>query len=124
MKKILLITGGVFNIILTIFHIFLGYKISLFENIAPGYRELMIMLNVGGTLFILLFAIASLAYTKDMLTTRLGKLLIVFIILLYASRAVEEIIVSSHFSLLIFIVCVIIALDYLSILLIPERNGK
>ena len=33
MIKILLITGGVLNLILTLFHVFLGYQISLIDNI-------------------------------------------------------------------------------------------
>jgi len=123
MAKILLITGGVLNLILMLFHVFLGYQISLIDNIAPGYKELMIMLNVGGTLFILLFTISSLFFIKDMLTTALGKLLIIFIIILYVSRALEEVFIVSQFSMSIFMACLFISLIYIVILTTHRKNS-
>jgi hypothetical protein len=122
MSRILLIIGGVLNLLLAAFHIFLGYKIYQIRDIAAGYRALMIMLNAGGTLFIVLFTVASLAFIQDMLTTRLGKLVTLFVALLYASRAIEEIIVSPKFSAFIFGICVLISAIYLALLLIGEKN--
>jgi hypothetical protein len=123
MAKKMLTIGGVLNLILTAFHVFLGFQIYNITGIAPQLHELLIMLNVGGTLFILLFTIASFFYIQDMLTTRLGKLLIRFVVLLYASRAVEEILIVSEFNMVICIVCLAIAAVYASLLFIPvEKN--
>jgi len=122
MSKIILIIGGVLNILLAVFHVFLGYKICQIQDIATNYRALMIMLNVGGTLFIIFFAVASLALTRDMLTTRLGKLVTLFVVLLYASRAIEEVIVSAHFSPFIFGTCILISALYFVLLFIGEKN--
>ena len=123
MSRTLIIIGGVLNVILALFHIFLGYQIYLIQDTAENYRALMIMLNAGGTLFIVLFSVASLAFIKDMLTTQLGKLVILFVVLLYASRAIEEIIISPHFSLLIFTICLLIAAIYFSLLFIRKKNN-
>ncbi len=66
--------GGALNSVMAAFHVFLGYKIQLFSDIGEGSRTLMSMLDAGGTLFIVLFAVASLAFTEDMLSTKLRKL--------------------------------------------------
>jgi hypothetical protein len=79
----------------------------------------MAMLNAGGTLMIVFFAAASFACASDLLATRLGKMVLALVSLLYDSRAVEEIVIAPRFSVVIFGVCVIIALIYLSLLLLP-----
>lgn len=122
MKKMLLIIGGILNSLLAVFHVFLGYQIFQIKDIAEGYRALMLMLNAGGTLFIILFAIASLGFSKDMQTTKLGKLISLFVFLLYASRAVEEVIISPEFSAAIFAVCLAIAAIYLVLWLHPMQK--
>jgi hypothetical protein len=122
MSRIFLIIGGVINVLFVLFHIFLGYNIYQIQNIAVEYRSLMTMLNVGGVLFIALFAIASLGYTQEMLTTRIGSLVTLFVVLLYGSRALEEIVVSSHFSTVIFTACIIVAVVYIIPLVIGRKN--
>ena len=122
MSKVLLIIGGIFNSLLAVFHVFLGYQIFQIKDIAEGYRALMLMLNAGGTLFIILFAVASLGYVKEMLTSKLGKLISLFVFLLYASRAIEEVIISPEFSLAIFAVCLVIAAIYLVLWLLPMQK--
>ncbi len=122
MSKILLIIGGILNSLLTVFHVFLGYQIFQFKDIAEGYRALMVMLNAGGTLFILLFTIASLGFTKEMLTTKIGKLISLFVFLLYVSRAIEEVILSPEISPAILAICLVISLIYLMVLLLPPQK--
>jgi hypothetical protein len=80
------------------------------------------MLNAGGTLFIVLFTVASLVFTQEMLTTRLGKLVTLFVVLLYASRAIEEIIVAPQFSSFIFGICILISAIYLALLFYPRAE--
>jgi hypothetical protein len=113
MNRILLRVGGVVNTFFVIFHVWLGYLIHTSPGIAVGDRPLMEMLNAGGVLFILMFAISSLCYVQEMLGTKLGRLVLLFVFLLYGSRAAEEIIISPRFSPVIFIVCVLLAGLYL-----------
>lgn len=58
---------------------------------------------------IVFFAVASLGFATDVLTTRLGTLVLGFAAALSLSRAVREIVISPHFSALIFDVCLAIA---------------
>lgn len=115
MNRILLRVGGAVNAFFVIFHVWLGYIIHTGPGIAAGDRPLMEMLNVGGVLIILLFAIASLCYVEEMLATKLGRLLLFFIFLFYGSRAAEEIVISPRFSALIFVVCALLAGLYLAL---------
>jgi hypothetical protein len=112
MSKILIILGGVLNGLFTVFHIWLGWQIYSLQGLLPEHKALMLMLNVGGILLIGFATFASLFCIKDVLTTRLGKATIFLIILLYASRAVEEIIISPGFSLVIFTTCLAVAAIY------------
>jgi len=73
----------------------------------------MEMLNVGGVLFILFFALSSLCFAKEMLGTKLGRLVLFFVFLLYGSRAIEEIVIAPKFSPVIFVVCALLAGLYL-----------
>jgi hypothetical protein len=113
MNRILLRIGGAVNALFVIFHVWLGYQIHTSPGIAAGDRPLMEMLNVGGVLFILMFAVSSLYYVEEMLGTKLGRLGLLFVFLLYGSRAVEEIIISPRFSPVIFIICALLAALYL-----------
>jgi hypothetical protein len=109
MNRILLRVGGVVNALFVIFHVWLGYQIHTSPGIGAGDRPLMEMLNAGGVLFILFFAIGSLCYAQEMLGTKLGRLVLLFVFLLYGSRAVEEMVISPRFSPAIFIVCALLA---------------
>jgi hypothetical protein len=113
MNRIMLRMGGVVNALFVIFHVWLGYHIHASPGIAAGDRPLMEMLNAGGVLLILFFAISSLCYAQEMLGTKLGKLVLLFVFLLYGSRAVEEIVIAPQFSPAIFIVCALLAGLYL-----------
>lgn len=87
----------------------------------PNLHALMEMLAVGGTLMIAFATWASLCPSKDMLGTRLGTGTIVFIILIYLSRAVEEIVIAPDFSPLIFGACLLMVAVYTGVLLGPRR---
>jgi hypothetical protein len=111
-KKRLLILGGTLNFIFTIFHFFLGYDISLANDLKASHQELMLMLNAAGTLFVLFFTVASAGFTGEMLETRLGRLIILFILIFYGSRAIEELLISNDFSPLNFVFSLAVALVY------------
>jgi hypothetical protein len=122
MNRGLLVVGGVLNVLLALFHFLLGYRIHLLTAVRPEHRALMEMLNAGGALMIVFFAVASLAFAADLLGTRLGKLVLGFVSLLYLSRAAEEIWVATRFSALIFAVCAAIGLLYAALLLLPASS--
>ena len=109
MNRILLRVGGVVNALFVIFHMWLGYRIHTSPGIAVGNRPLMEMLNVGGVLIILLFAVSSLCYAEEMLGTKLGRVMLLFVFLFYGSRAAEELIISPRFSPAIFTICALLA---------------
>jgi hypothetical protein len=109
MNRILLRIGGWANALFVVFHVWLGYQIHTSPGIATGDRPLMEMLNAGGVLFILLFAVGSLCYAKEMLEKKLGRLVLLFVFLLYGSRAVEEIVIAPRFSPGIFVICSLLA---------------
>lgn len=48
-------------------------------GVAAGDRALLKMLNAGGTRMILFFAVGSVAFAGDVLSTRLGKLFLGFV---------------------------------------------
>ena len=124
MQRTLLIVGGVFNALFFLFHIFLGYQIYLIQNIDSESRALMEMLNVGGCLMIAFFAVASLAYIEELASTRLGKLVILLVVFLYGSRAVEEFVVSSIPSIAIFATCLAMTIIYLVAFFISPSAGR
>ncbi len=120
MHRTLLVIGGVLNTALALFHVQMGIQLHRLAGVSPGLRALMEMLNAGGTLMIAFFAVASFAAIPDLLATRLGKLVLGLVTLLYASRALEEVILSPRFSAPIFAVCVLIAALYLAVLVLPR----
>lgn len=119
MHRSLLVLGGLLNSILALFHVWLGWQIHLMTGLNPGHHALMEMLNAGGTLGIAFFAVGSLACAQDLLTTRLGKLLLGVVFLFYLLRAIEEILIAPRFSAVIFGVCLLIAVIYLVVLCVP-----
>jgi hypothetical protein len=119
MHRPLLIVGGVLNSILALFHVWLGRQIHLMPGVTPGQRALIEMLNAGGVLMIVFFAVASLACATDVFTTRLGKLFLGFVSVLYLSRAAEEIFIYPRFSVVIFSVCMLIAVIYVLLIVVP-----
>jgi hypothetical protein len=103
--RTLLVAGGVLNALFALFHVWLGWRIGA-GGAPEGARGLMLALNAGGTLFIAFFAYAFLARGADLVSTGLGRAALVACLLLYWSRAVEEI-VWFRFSPAIFAACLI-----------------
>jgi len=113
MKEKLLVVGSVFNLLLGIFHIWLGWQIHQMATLAPEERALMEMLNIVGTLVIFFFAYTSFFHRTDLLTTGLGKATLLLITLFYLLRAAGEIIIFPEFSALIFALCLLVGGIYL-----------
>jgi len=113
MSKRLLLVGGIFNAFFTVFHIWLGWQIQLLPGLLPEIKALMQMLNVAGILTIAFATFASFFWVEDLLNTGLGRTTIILVALFYATRAMEEIILSPEFSPVIFGVCILVAMIYM-----------
>ena len=117
MKQILLVIGGGLNVLFGLLHIWLGWEFHHATRLSPDDRALMEMLNVGAILFVFFFAYASFFCRREMLTTGLGKAVLALILLMYLSRAIEEVILSPTFSAIIFATCLLVAGVYLAAIL-------
>lgn len=111
MQNTLLNIGGIAQIILGLFHIYLSTAIQKMDSLTAGGRALMQMLNVGGTMLIFFVAYATFFQRDDLLSTSLGRTTLIFVTLFYLVRAAEEIIFrqAAGFSLVIFVVCLAVA---------------
>jgi len=121
MQKILLTIGGVFQVLLGLFHVWLGWRIHHWSEVSVDARALMAALNVGGILFVFFFAYVSFFCKKELLSTVIGTAVLVLILLMYLSRAAEEVLIFPGFSVPIFVVCVLVSGIYLVPLLVPAR---
>jgi hypothetical protein len=118
MRKILLISGGIFNSIFGVFHIWMARGIHLSNSFSPGTRSLMHAFNVFGIIVVFYFAYISFFQQRDLLSTKLGKSTLVLVALVYLSRAIEEFFLFE-FSFRIFIPCVLAGGIYVFLLLFP-----
>lgn len=117
MKQTLLVIGGGLNVLFGLLHIWLGWEFHHAPYLSPDVRALIEMLNMSAILFVFFFAHASFFCKREMLTTRLGRAVLVLILLVYVSRAVEEVILSPAFSAFIFAACLLVAGVYLATIL-------
>jgi hypothetical protein len=120
MSRILLTVGGIVNVLFGLFHIFLGWQIQIAPGLQPEARSLLQALNVGGTLMVFFLAYASLFRRTDMLSTGLGRATQVLAILLYWTRAAEELVLFS-FTPVIFVSCLAVGGIYVAALLLGVR---
>jgi uncharacterized membrane protein YedE/YeeE len=121
-KTVVLIAGG-FSLILIIFHVYLGFKIYGLDTLSSEHRALMGMLNISTALLVFFLAIGSIFFIKDVLTTRIGRFTLMVGFLLYALRAISEVVLFPVFNVGIFVVCVIVAALYLVALLQGPGNA-
>ncbi len=122
MSKALLLIGGILNSLFFVIHVLLGYQLFHLTQLAPPFRGLIEALNVGGVLFILFFAYASFFYGQELLSTGLGKAVLLLASVLYLSRAAEEFF-WLRFTPAIFALCVIVGAIYAALLVIAIRQG-
>ena len=93
--KTLIIIGGFLWLTFFVFHIFFwklfAWKQDL-ENVTNTNKAIMQVLNLCLMLCFLIFAYISIFQTDELLTTSLGKSLLVGMILFAVFRAIEQII--------------------------------
>jgi hypothetical protein len=112
-KKRVLLIGGITQVAFGLLHLGLAMGIHSSQSLSADDRALMQMLNVGSMLMSLFFAYVSFFHRDELLATKLGNANIVFISLLYFTRAVGEIVLFD-FSPVIFGLCLVVGMGYLS----------
>ena len=111
--------GGVYNLALIIFHLFFwklfSWKKDL-KRIAAINQATMQVMNITLIFIFAIFAYISFFHTNELLTTSLGKSLLVLVGLLWLFRAVLQIIfygLKNKISFLFFIYFVLGGVIYL-----------
>ena len=95
MMETLIKAGGLYNLILVVFHLLFwrlfNWKDDL-RSLSLNNRAIMQVVNLSLTLVFILFAYVSLAQVDALLTTPLGKSLLVFMALFWLARCVMQIV--------------------------------
>lgn len=124
MKEKLLLAGGVVNALFVLFHLWLLRELYLAPGLTPEVHALLLMLNAGGTICILFFALAFLRYGAEVLGTGLGRLSLLCCALLYGTRALEEIVLAPRFSPPIFATCLLSAALFALVLVLSAGRRR
>jgi len=108
--EILIMTGGTFTAVFAVFHLafwkIFRWKRDLAKLTAVN-RAIVQVLNLCLTFAFVIFAYLSLAHTHEMLTTDLGRSLILLIAVFWYLRALEQVVffgLRGRVSILFFVV--------------------
>jgi len=95
MMEALIKAGGIYNIILVVFHLLFWrifhWKEDL-QSLSFLNRAILPVVNLSLTFVFVIFAYISLVHTIELLSTPLGNSLLIFISLLWSARAIMQII--------------------------------
>jgi len=123
MKPILraaILTGGVLNLLLTLFHIHLCFQIYIAQSGSAIY-PLLEMLAIGGTLMVLFLSVTSFWYRTELVTTKIGQPIILLNIAVYLSRLLGEFILFPRQNILIIVVCSFLTILYAYIFIVGRK---
>ncbi len=93
MNSILIKTGGVLNALLGVFHLFFWSLFNWPENLrclSFDDRAIMQVLNLHVALPVFIFAYISITQSKEMLSSKVGKTMVMGVALFYIVRAINE----------------------------------
>jgi hypothetical protein len=121
LARTLLLGGGVLNALFVLFHVWLGWRILQWPQLAEGVRTLLSLLNGGGALSLGFVAAASLALPTEVLASRLGHALLWFTSALHLGRALAEAAVSPRLNPAIFTACAVTGALYAGAALLARR---
>jgi hypothetical protein len=113
LAEVSLFAGGIFNLGFTIFHLFFWKLFDWKKDLAsltPINRSVMQILNLCLTFMILVMSYVSLFLPQEMLTTSLGKSLLVAFALFWFLRMLEQIFVFEVKGSLSFVFTLIFLL--------------
>ncbi len=112
MNKILLLIGGIINLLFSLLHLTLGKALNWSETLSCltlDNRATIYTLNIHLAFTCLVFAYLSLFHRKDMLTTGIGRAITAAIGLFYILRAASQVIYNglsapgTPFGLILFL---------------------
>jgi hypothetical protein len=87
--------GGLYNILLVVFHLFFwrifNWKDEL-RSLSFLNRAIMPVLNLSLTIVFVIFAYISLAHSSELLSTSLGRSLLMLISLFWIARALMQVV--------------------------------
>lgn len=116
--------GGIINLLFVIFHL-LFWKLFNWEQslacLSSEDRAVMQVLNIHTAYVLAIFAVVSLVFTNEMSTTKLGRVISLFIAGFWILRAVNQAVfwgLSLAGSWIALLACLAIAVLYL----IPLRD--
>jgi len=113
MNETLIKLGGIYNILLIIFHMMFwrifNWKQDL-KSLTLLNQSIMQVLNISITLIFIIFSYISLAHTGELLNTRLGNTLLVLMSIFWFARAAQQVIFFKlkHWASWLFMVFFII----------------
>lgn len=113
LAEVSLFAGGIFNLGFTIFHLFFWKLFDWKKDLAsltPVNRSVMQILNLCLTFMIFMMSYVSLFLPREMLTTDLGKSLLVAFALFWFFRMLEQIFVFEVKGRLSFVFTLIFLL--------------
>ncbi len=113
MNETFIIAGGIFNIAFVIFHIFF-WRLFDWKNdlVSLSFinRNVMQVLNLSLTFVFLIFAYLSLFHTHELLSTDLGRSVLILISIFWFFRAIEQVVfftLKKRLSLLLFMIFIL-----------------
>ena len=98
MNKILLLIGGIINLVFSLLHLTLGKALNWSETLSCltlDNRETIYTLNAHLAFTCLIFAYLSLFHRKEMLATGIGRAITAAIGLFYILRAANQVIYNG-----------------------------
>ncbi len=94
MNRVLLIAGGVFQILFVAVHIAMFFGLAKANEVPQGVKPLMHIFNAAVLAVVLFFAYISLLRRRDLAETSMGRAVCWFIALFYLQRGVVAAIVQ------------------------------
>lgn len=120
----LLRAGGALTALLTVFHLAIplgwGDKLAVLSN---DDRATMYELAFGLAVLLAMIAYVSLIHTDELLTTRIGRATLAWVVVFWLARSVEGIMLGEINAIPIAIMCVAAAVLYGTPLVRSHRRG-
>ena len=120
----ILLIGGIYHIGFVVFHILFwkifNWDVSL-RKLNSIDKSTFQVLNISLTLVFVIFAYISINFSNELVSTNLGKSLLLLISLFWFARAIQQIYfyrLKNRLSLLMFVICILGGLLYIYPILI------
>lgn len=112
--SVLLLVGGVFQILAVAVHVFMFFGISKSPDMPGAIRPLLYIFNGAVLTVVLFFAYVSFFRRRELLQTALGRATCIFIGVFYLQRGLVEAVVSGVHPTSLSLFCLIAALYVLA----------